>query len=268
MACFGDCKMKNLTLDRPLVIFDLETTGTDPVSDRIVQIGLIRIELDGSCRTFVSLIDPQRPIPPQATAIHGITNVDVAGKPTFREIVPELSVLLEDADLAGYNSVRFDLPLLAEELHRAGRPLDMEGRRHLDAMVIFHQKEPRHLEAALRFYCDKELTKAHDALADASATLEVLDAQLGRYPDLPRDVTGLHQFCNQEEGRWVDASRKFAWTASGEAVFGFGKHRGKGLRAVAASAPDYLEWIISSDFSEEVKQIARDALEGNFPKRA
>ncbi len=260
--------MKNLDLDRPLVVFDLETTGIDPVSDRIVQIGLVRVEPDGHRRTFVSLIDPRRPIPPQATAIHGITNADVAGRPTFLEIAPELSVLLEGADLAGYNSVRFDLPLLAEELRRAGRPLDMEGRRHLDAMVIFHQKEPRNLEAAFKFYCDKQLAKAHDALGDASATLEILDAQLERYPDLPRDLAGLHQYCNQEEGRWVDATRKFAWTSSGEAVFGFGKHKGKALREVATSTPDYLEWIISNDFSEEVKQIARDALGGYFPQRA
>jgi len=274
--------MKNLDLERPLVFFDLETTGLDIVNDRIVQIALVRLEPDGSRHTFMSLVDPQRPIPAQATAVHGITDADVIGKPTFRELLPQLEPLLKDADLAGFNSIRFDLPLLAEEYRRAGGELGLNGRRHLDACVIFHQMERRDLTAAMKFYCGQEFTDAHDALADAGATLEILDAQLERYPDLPRDLDELHAFCNQQEERWVDATRKFVWVelaagaAQGEPVAGgkgfeatltFGKHKGKTLREVARNTPDYLQWILNSDFSSEVKQIVQDALQGRFPTR-
>lgn len=294
--------MKNLDLERPLVFFDLETTGLDIVNDRIVQIGLVRVEPDGNRHTFMSLVDPQRPIPAEATAVHGITDADVAGKPTFGELLPQLAPLLEGTDLAGFNSIRFDLPLLAEEFRRAGGEFGLNGRRHLDACVIFHQMERRDLTAAMKFYCDQEFTDAHDALADAGATLEILDAQLGRYPDLPRDLDELHAFCNQNEGRWVDSTRKFVWvelaagaapgesaasnvqgelaiaagqggaTVEGgkvfEAVLTFGKHKGRTLREVARSTPDYLQWILNSDFSSEVKQIVQDALQGRFPTRS
>jgi len=260
--------MKNIHLDRPLVFFDLETTGTDISSDRIVQIGMIRVESDGSRLTFESLVQPERPIPPQATAIHGITDQDVKDAPTFRELAPEVVTFLGEADLAGFNSIHFDLPILIEEIRRAGFDLEMDGRRHLDAMTIFHKKEPRHLAAALKFYCDKDLLEAHSALADAGATLEVLDAQLARYEDLPRDLVGLHSFCNAGEGCWVDNSRKFAWAEGGEAVFTFGKHKGKTLREVAQTAPAYLDWITGSDFSSEVKSIVRDALLGKYPQKS
>ncbi len=259
--------MRNLRLHRPLVFFDLETTGIDVVKDRIVQIGLVRIEPDGSRRTYEFLVNPQRPIPAQATAVHGITDADVAGEPTFRQIAPEIAPLFADADIAGYNSVRYDLPLLVEEFQRAGQTFETAGRRHLDAMTIFHKKEPRHLAAALRFYCGTELQDAHTALADASATMEILDAQLERYEDLPRDLDDLHSFCNPDEDDWVDRTRKFAWNEGGEVVFAFGKHRGKSLQEIARSTPGYLDWIADSEFPTEVKQIARDALVGKFPTK-
>ncbi len=259
--------MRNLHLERPLVCFDLETTGTDIATDRIVQIGLIRVETDGSRRSFEALVNPQRPIPQQATAVHGITDADVADKPTLAQLAGEILRFFAGADVAGYNSVSFDLPLLLEELARARHPLDMSGRRHVDAMRIFHRKEPRNLEAALRFYCDKELQDAHSALADAGAALEVLDAQIARYPDLPDDAEGLHRFCNEGDERFVDATRKFAWNDQGEAVFGFGRYKGQSLREVARANAGYLDWILEQNFTTEVKQIASDARRGVFPRK-
>ncbi|MFH1842654.1 MAG: 3'-5' exonuclease [bacterium] len=259
--------MKNLILERPLVCFDLETTGVDIAKDRIVQIGLIRVEPDGSSQRRETLVNPQVPIPPAATAIHGISDADVADQPTLAQLVPELVELFADADVAGFNSIQFDLPLLNEEMKRVGCPLDPAGRRHFDAMRIFHAKEKRDLTAAFQFYCDQELEGAHTALADASATLEILDAQLDRYADLPRDAAGLHRFCNIDEGKWVDNTRKFTWNDQGEAAFAFGKNRGRTLRDITATSPDYLDWIASSDFGSEVKQIAADAKKGRFPHK-
>jgi DNA polymerase-3 subunit epsilon len=246
--------MRNLHLERPLVCFDLETTGTDIATDRIVQIGLIRVETDGSRRSFEALVNPQRPIPQQATAVHGIKDADVADKPTLAQLAGEILRFFAGADVAGYNSVSFDLPLLLEELARAGHPLDMSGRRHVDAMRIFH-------------YCDKDLQDAHSALADAGAALEVLDAQVARYPDLPDDTEGLHRFCNEGDERFVDATRKFAWNEQGEAVFGFGRYKGQSLREVARANASYLDWILEQNFTTEVKQIARDARRGVFPRK-
>ncbi len=259
--------MRHLHLERPLVVFDLETTGIDPQRDRIVQIGLVRIESDGARHSYETLVDPGRPIPPGATAVHGITDRDVAGQPRFEQIVDRVEQLLAGADLAGYNSIRFDLPMLMEEMKRAGRPLDMEGRRHIDAMVIFHQMERRDLTAAYRFYCDRDLVGAHGALADATATAAILDAQLARYADLPRDSEGLDRFCNPDRDRWLDPDGKLQWNERGEAVLGFGRNRGVPLRQLAADNPSYLDWILTSDFSPEVKRIVRDARAGVFPCR-
>ena len=259
--------MRNLRLDRPLVCFDLETTGTDVATDRIVQIGLIRVEPDGTRLSFESLVDPGRPIPPEATAVHGITDAQVAGQPTFVQLVDRVMDLLEGADLAGYNSLGFDLPLLMEECERAGRPLRTEGRRHVDAMRIFHRMEPRDLTAALRFYCGQELTDAHSALADATATLEVIDAQVAHYDALPADTEGLNRFCCEGDECFLDATRKFVWNDQGEAVLAFGKYKGQSLREVARSNTGYLDWIAGKDFTAEVKRIARDAQRGVFPRK-
>ncbi len=259
--------MKNLRLENPLLCFDLETTGVDVGRDRIVQIGLIRIEPDGGRSSFESLVNPRIPIPPGATAVHGITDADVADQPTFADLLPQVTSFFAEADLAGFNSIRFDLPLLQEELRRAGSQLDLGGRRHFDAMRIFHYMEKRDLAAAMQFYCGRELTDAHSALADAGATLEVLDAQLARYQDLPRDPAELHRFCNPDEGRWVDSTRKFYWSDQGEVLFAFGKHRGRPLAEIARSRPDYLDWIATSDFGPEVKQIVAEALAGRFPRK-
>ena len=186
--------MRHLKLDRPLVVLDLETTGTDVERDRIVQIGLIRVEPDGSRRTYESLVNPERPIPPAATAVHGITDADVRDRPTFAALGPELRPWLADADVAGFNAIRFDLPLLENELRRAGSDLDLSQARRFDALHIFHKMEPRDLVAAYQFYCGKELADAHSALADAGATLEVLDAQIAHYEEIPAEPDALHRF--------------------------------------------------------------------------
>jgi len=261
--------MKNLPLIRPLVFFDLETTGIDVEKDRIVQIAMIRIEPGGERKTFESLVNPERPIPPGASAVHGIKDEDVRDQPTFSQIRREVEDFLTDADLAGFNSVNFDLPLLEAELKRTGSELDFSGVRHLDAMKIFHIMERRDLTAAYKFYCGKDLAGAHNALADTEATLEILDAQIARYDEVPGEIDALHRFCNPDEGRFVDRKRKFIWNDQGEAAFTFGKYQGKPLQQVVADqrGRSYLEWMLGSNFSEEVKSILRDALDGAFPKK-
>jgi len=261
--------MQNLQLTRPLVVFDLETTGINVEKDKIVQIAMIRIEPGGERATLDTLVNPERPIPPEASAVHGTMDADVQDQPTFSQIRRQVEEFLTDADLAGFNSVNFDLPLLQAELQRAGSEMDFPGIRHLDAMKIFHRMERRDLTAAYKLYCGKELTGAHNALADTEATLAILDAQIARYDEVPDEVDALHRFCNPDEGRFVDRKRKFIWDDKGEAEFTFGKYQGKSLNVVVADqrGRSYLEWMLTSDFSEEIKGILRDALDGVFPKK-
>jgi DNA polymerase-3 subunit epsilon len=261
--------MKHLRLTRPLTFFDLETTGVDPENDRIVQIALIRVEPGGARQTFETLVNPGCPIPPQATAVHGITDEEVRAQPPFAAIRGDVERLLTGSDLAGYNSIRFDAPLLMNELRRAGSELDIGGARHLDAMVIFRTMEPRNLTAAYRKYCGKDLVNAHSALADTEATLEILDAQVAFYDAVPDDVDALHVLCNPDEGRFVDRGRKFVWNDEGQAVFTFGKHQHEVLNLVASDPRKrgYLEWMLGKDFSEEVKGILREALAGVYPRK-
>jgi DNA polymerase-3 subunit epsilon len=256
--------LKNLKLQRPLVFFDLETTGIDVLSDRIVEISILRVEIDGTQEGRTRRIDPERPIPAAATAIHGIRDEDVQGAPTFRQIAKGLLELIGDADLAGFNILRFDVPLLERELNACGLDLRVPQRRLIDAMTIFHRKERRNLEAAVRFYLGRDHADAHSAEADVAATVELLDAQLERYTDLPRSVDELESWSAGERPT-VDRSGKFTWR-DGEAVFAFGKHQGKSLRAVAIEAADYLEWVVQADFPAEAKEIVAAALRGEFPE--
>ncbi len=261
--------MHHLRLTRPLTFFDLETTGVDPENDRIVQIAMIRVEPGGSRQTFETLVNPGCPIPPQATAVHGITDEDVRAQPAFAAIRGDVERMLTGSDLAGYNSIRFDAPLLMNELRRVGSDLDIGGARHLDAMVIFRMMEPRNLTAAYKKYCGKDLVNAHSALADTQATLEILDAQVAFYDAVPDDVDALHVLCNPDEGRFVDRGRKFVWNDEGQAVFTFGKHQHEVLNLVASDPRKrgYLEWMLGKDFSEEVKGILREALAGVYPRK-
>lgn len=257
-----------MKLDRPLCVFDLEATGVDAAQDRIVDVCVLRLEPDGRETVFSSLVDPGVPIPPEATAIHKITDEMVRGQPAMKDLAPRLLELFEGADLSGFNAAKFDIPMLAAELRRAGFDWPLAGRRVADSFTIFARKERRDLTAAYRFYCGKDLSGAHRAEADVRAAAEVLFAQVERYPDLPKDMEGLHAFCSQVDPGRVDADGKFVWR-NGEAAFAFGnKHKGRTLREVIATDRGYVSWMIEKgNFSVEVVRICRDALEGRFPAR-
>ena len=258
--------MRHLVLSRPLVFLDLETTGVNPASDRIVELSLIKVHPDGHRETMTRRVNPGIPIPPQSSRVHGITDADVAGAPPFAQVAPEMLAFIGDADLAGFNIQRFDLPIFLRELAQAGLRLDPNGRAVVDAQVIYHRKVPRDLSAAYRLYCGKELYDPHTAQADVEACLEILDAQLAAYPDLPRTPRELSDYFNPRDPNAVDPGGKFVWK-NGEAFFAIGKYLDRPLREVAAQDPDYLQWMLTSDFDQAVKDIARDALQGRFPKR-
>ena len=253
--------MAALQLTRPIVCFDLETTGIDPATDRIVEISILRVELDGTRQVRTRRINPGRPIPKEATAVHGIRDEDVADAPSFRQIARGLLEFLEGADLAGFNVARFDIPLLDREFRDCELTLGLDQRRIVDAMTIFHRMEPRDLSAATRFYLDREHTGAHGAEADVQASFEILEAQLARYEELPDTVDGLDAWIRRVPDNAADQSGKFVHE-DGRVVFNFGKHKGKPLVEVAASMPDYLQWILGSDFPDDAKQVVRDALDG------
>lgn len=251
--------MKNLKLDRPLAVFDLETTGTSPSSDVIVEICVAILSPDGSRKVVTRRVNPGRPIPPEATKVHGISDADVADAPSFRDIAPELLRLLEGCDLAGFNVISYDLPLLQAELDRCNLSLDTSQCRVVDVQRIYHRKERRTLSAAVQFYTGKEHTGAHGAEADVLATAEVLDAQVARYSDLPSDVEGLAQVSRPAD--WADSQGKLGW-AEGEVVMRFGKHRDQLLRDVVRKDASYLRWILESDFPGDTKKLIQDALDG------
>lgn len=252
--------------ERPLVFFDLETTGTDRINDRIVEIAALKLTGGGGEETLDRRVNPGVRIPREATAVHGISDADVKDAPRFAEIAAEVATFLDGADLAGYNVRGFDVPLLQKEFERAKLPFSVEGRRILDAQTIFFKKEPRDLSAAVRFFAGREHASAHAALADVVAAAEVLAGELVRYPDLPRDVAGLAEFSSANEGRFVDPDKRFLWRDA-QAVFAFGEHRGRPLAEVAKSSPGYLDWILSKDFPAETKRIVRDAQKGVFPAK-
>lgn len=252
-------------IKRPLVFFDLESTGTDPEHDKIVEICLLRVTPQGDETCWTEMINPGIPIPRETTAVHKITDQDVAGKPFFREVAPKVDMMLENADLAGFHAMRFDIPLLLREMKEAGYFISMTDRLVVDALKIFHRKERRDLSAAYRFYCRKELSGAHNAEADTKATRDIFLAQLERYPDLPRHIEGLHQFCHEPDERFVDQQGRFIWR-HGQAYFNFGKHRGRSLVDVARHDKEYLLWVSEGDkFSHEVSEICLKALQGEFP---
>jgi DNA polymerase-3 subunit epsilon len=248
---------RHLVLAKPLAILDLETTGTDPQVDRIVEISVLRALPDGSHTHRNRRINPGIPIPGEATAIHGISDADVANEPFFHELAAGLRKFLDGCDLCGFNIKRFDLRVLCAEFRRAARPLDLEGRAVLDPMELFHARERRDLAAAVRFYCGREHTEAHVARSDVLATAEVLDNMLARYTDLPRTVVGLDQHLKKPNA--VDAAGKFI-RVGGEIRFTFGKYRGEPLDAVAQMDPGYLEWMLAQDFFDDTKDIVKAAL--------
>jgi DNA polymerase III subunit epsilon len=247
-------------LERPLVFFDLETTGLDFKNDRIIELAFIKLTPQGDVLERVRRFNPGIPIPPEATAIHGITDADVAGEVPFCRTAKSLLDILEGCDLAGFNIRRFDLQMLLQELDRCGFELSLEGRRILDMQTIFHREEPRDLSAAAQFYLGRDHEEAHTALGDIRTSAAVLGAQLRRYAHVPRDLDGLHAYCEQYAPMRTELERWFATSAEGP-VFRRGRHRGQTLAAVAQEAPDYLRWMLGAeDMDKNVLRVVREAL--------
>lgn len=242
-----------LKLNRPICFFDLETTGTDVVKDRIVEIAILKIFPNGNKESKTWLVNPTVPIPPQSTTIHGITDEKVANEPTFKELAPQIHNMIKDSDLAGYNSDRFDIPLLVEELLRAEVDFDLKNRVTVDVQTIFHKKEERTLSAAYRFYCNQTLENAHSAEADTNATYEILKAQLDRYDDLENDIKSLSEFTTRKKA--VDFAGFIALNDQGEEIFTFGKHKGAKVEDILEKEPGYFGWILNADFPLYTKKV-------------
>jgi DNA polymerase-3 subunit epsilon len=272
--------LSSLKLRRPLVVFDLETTGTDISRDRIVEIAMIKVNPDGSIVSKPEksggedrlLIDPERPIPAESSAVHGIYDSDVEGKPTFKQYAKSMFKFLMDCDLAGFNSNRFDVPFLAEEFLRAGIEFSVDDRNLIDVQNIFHKMEQRTLRAAYKFYCDKDLDGAHEALPDTEATLEILLAQLERYKaattldshgeivgPVPSDMDELAAFC--ERKKFADLAGRLIYDEEGEVCFGFGKHINRRVKDVLKAEAGYYGWMMRGDFPEYTKRKLQEVYE-------
>ena len=257
---------QKLKLTRPLAVFDLETTGTAIGVDRIVEIAILKINPDGTEKPYRWRVNPEMPIPSESSAVHGIYDKDVEREPPFGEVAPRVAEILKGCDLAGYSILGFDLPLLKSEFKRVDVDFSPKGRHVIDPLRIFNRTEPHKLEDAYLFYCKSKHEAAHSASEDTRVCWEVMQAQLDRYADLPRNIEELHDYCQPPDDRYVDSDKKFEWRY-GQAAFAFGPCRGLLLKDVATDNRSFLDWILRKDFSEETKRIVRDALEGKFPAR-
>jgi DNA polymerase-3 subunit epsilon len=242
-----------LNLKKPICFFDLETTGINIANDRIVEISVLKVFPNGNKESHTWRVNPQMPIPAVTSAIHGITDEMVANEPIFKELASKVYALIKDSDLGGFNSNRFDIPLLAEELLRSEIDFDMKKALSVDVQTIFHKKEKRTLEAAYKFYCDKELLDAHSAAADTNATYEVLKAQLDKYEDLENDVSYLSTFSSHKE--FADFAGYIGYNKKGEEIFGFGKHKGSLVEDVMEKEPGYFGWLLNADFPLYTKKV-------------
>ncbi|MEJ6777755.1 MAG: 3'-5' exonuclease [Crocinitomicaceae bacterium] len=251
----------NIELKKHLAIFDLEATGLSITNDRIVEIAIIKIAPDGKRSEFHRRLNPEQSIPKEVSEIHGIYDEDIKDAPTFKEIIPELEVFIENTDFAGYNSNKFDLPMLAEELLRAGSEIDLSIKNHIDVQNIFHKMEQRTLIAAYAFYCNKDLKNAHSAMADADATWEVLDAQIYRYDAIQNDVPFLANFSSYGNVSRLDFAGRLALNKDGVEIYNFGKHKGKTIKDISISEPGYYGWIMDADFPRYTKQCLKKAME-------
>lgn len=240
-----------LKLNRPLVFFDLETTGVNLTADRIVEISTVKLMPDGTIEERTRRINPEMHIPEAATAVHHIKDEDVRNEPTFKQVAKSLARMLEGCDLAGFNSNRFDIPMLDQEFQRANVDFDFSKARFVDVQTIFHKREPRNLVAAYKFYCDKDLEGAHSANADTKATYEVLLAQLDRYEDLPTDIDGLSNYSSQN--RNVDFTGRLVYDDQKREIINFGKYKGRVAEEVLAQDPGYYGWIMQGDFTKNTK---------------
>ncbi len=242
-----------LNLTRPICFFDLETTGIDIGKDRIVEISVLKVFPNGNKESKTWLVNPTIPIPYETTLVHGITNEKVANEPTFKDLAPQVHAMIKDSDLAGFNSDRFDIPLLAEEMLRAGIDFDMKNKVSVDIQTIFHKKEERTLSAALKFYTGQSLENAHTAEADTNATYEILKAQLDRYPDLENDMKTLSEFTTRK--KIADFAGMIAFDKDNEEIFTFGKHKGAKVNKVLETEPGYFSWIQNADFPLYTKKV-------------
>lgn len=253
-----------LKLTRPLAFIDLETTGINLGSDRIVEIGMIKILPDGNRSAKRKLLNPEMPIPQVSSDIHGITNEMVKDAPSFKQAANDIRQFLDNCDLSGYNSNRFDIPMLVEEFLRAGVDFDMKGRKLVDVQKVFHMMEQRTLTAAYKFYCHKNLEGAHSAEADARATMEILEAQVERYPQMGNTIDSILKFTGEEVV--VDFARRFVME-KGVEVFNFGKHKGRPVTEVLKAEPQYYDWMMRGDFPLHTKQKLTEILNRSLLKK-
>ncbi|RQO31203.1 DNA polymerase III subunit epsilon [Taibaiella sp. KBW10] len=257
--------MAQLQLEKPIAFFDLETTGVDPAKDRIIEIAIVKLNTDGTRDTYIKRINPERAIPAETTAIHGITDDDVKDAPTFKQVAHDIFTFIKNCDLGGYNSNKFDIPCLAEELLRAGVEVDFKKRKLVDVQQVFYKMEPRTLSAAYNFYCQKEHVNAHAALADVEATIEILESQLDRYNGtIENNVVELHKFTGGDD--FVDYARRIV-LKNGVAVFNFGKHKGVPVEQVFKKEPQYYDWMMQSDFALNTKQCISEILNAMLLKK-
>lgn len=246
-----------LNLERPLAFFDLETTGTNVATDRIVEISIIKVNPDQTRDVFTKRVNPTVPIPSRSSEIHGIYDKDVASEPSFEYLAQDIYDFIGDADLAGYNSNRFDVPLLIEEFFRVSERFDITQKKFVDVQTIFHKMEQRTLVAAYKFFCGKELVNAHSAEADVLATLEVLESQLDRYSELENSIDHLSEFSNAL-GKNVDFAGRIIMNDKDEEIFNFGKHKGKTVESVLTEEPSYFGWMMNADFPRYTKKVLKE----------
>ena len=245
-----------LKLKKPICFFDLETTGVNVSKDRIVEISILKVFPNGNKESFTWRVNPEMKIPEVTTAIHGISDEMVLNEPTFKELAPKVSELIKNSDLGGFNSNRFDIPLLAEELLRAEIDFDLKVNQAVDVQTIFHKMEKRTLEAAYKFYCNKDLTNAHSAEADTMATYEVLKAQLDKYDGLENDMDYLSKFSSYQN--FADFAGFIGYNKEGQEIITFGKHKGKVIEDLFKTEPGYFSWIQNADFPNYTKKVLRD----------
>ena len=254
-----------LNLKRPLLFFDIESTGLNVATDRIVEISMVKVMPDGSRQVKTRRVNPTIPIPEAARAVHGISDDDVKDEPTFSQLAKSMLQFMEGCDIAGYNALNFDIPMLTEEFMRVGLDPKFRERNLVDVQVIFYKKEPRTLSGAYKFYCDKNLEDAHTAQADTMATLEVLEAQLDRYPDIENDVAALAEYTKRN--KMLDYAGRFILDDNDRPVFNFGKHKGKLVTDVLDNEPSYYSWMMDGDFTQDTKNVlTKIRLEGKYSK--
>ncbi len=254
----------SLTVSRPLAIIDLETTGINVATDKIIEIAIVKLLPDGTTLNKRKFINPQIPIPKSSSDVHGITNEMVKDAPAFKQVANEIKQFLDNCDLGGYNSNRFDIPMLVEEFLRAGLEFSMEGRKLIDVQKIFHFMEQRTLAAAYKFYCNKALNNAHSAEADAMATLEILHAQVVRYPEIGITIESILNCIGEED--CVDFARRMIMM-DGIEIFNFGKHKGKSVAEVLKAEPQYYDWMMKGDFPMNTKQKLTEILNRTIIKK-